>query len=189
MTISTKICDCGAEHFLNFAEKSSQRTFYENSTNNQFISFTKETIFEMSLLNNFTAHLIFCHTTFMGFCDAYDYMFKSKESYIIEKSRKVLNPKRLAEAWIYLRILLFEIEINGCLSRFNGFPVNGINRYLMNIRKSLHPYFISKWSGNLHTAECSNKNCSVAFVIDGLHKTNRLKCMKVKEYTIPEISI
>ena len=190
--VTTKICtNCGAEHFISYglSRCKFKKYFYNGSTENQFISFTKETIFEINLLSNYTSHLLFCHATFMGYCNAFNWYHKSKESYISKESRKILNPKRLAEGWMYLQILLLEIERCGSLTNFNGIDVCEINDYLSNIRRTLLPYFIEKWSSFSHKNACINKKCSIALNIDGLHKINRLKCIYKKDYNIPEIGI
>ena len=75
---------CSAEHFISFAEKSitKKRIIFKNVLNKQFISFSKETIFETILLNSLTANMLINHTSFIGYTNAYNYLFEFKTSYI-----------------------------------------------------------------------------------------------------------
>lgn len=111
----------------------------------EFIAFTTETIFERLLLENYTSHLLFNHATFMGFCDAQDHLFKSKE--LPENFRSVLYPKRFAEAWFYYMTLKFHLEINVDLSNFAFCNLINFDDHLRCIKNLLLPHFIKKWSG------------------------------------------
>ena len=133
---------------------------------------------------NFIGHSFFFKTHFFTF-----HADKMLLAIYYKESRKILNPKRLAEGWIYLQILLLELDTYGTLSNIKGIDVSEINDYLSNIRHTLLPYFIEKWSGIANKNDCINKKCWVALNIDGLHKINLLKCIYKKDYNIPEIGI
>lgn len=151
--ISKKCDNCSAEHYLSFAALTSKNTkskrlLFKNILESKFISFTNETIYEISLLQNFTSQLLYNHSSFAGFCSAFNHQFKTLEDYIFNNgSRKVLNPRRFTETWYYYRLLFFHLEFNTDLSNFEFGFVYELDNKLQNLKSSMLPHFVKKWSG------------------------------------------
>ncbi len=120
---------------------------FENILNFQFISFSEETVFETSLLDNFTSQLLHNHATFTGFTEAYNHFHRTKLSYIEEKSRFVLKDQRLAEIWFCYRMLLIYFEINMSFNNFEFFDIQNLDKNIDILLKLLPTYFVNKWAG------------------------------------------
>jgi hypothetical protein len=185
VNLYTKWCSkCDAIHSISYAQyNDKERRFSPSVCNEKYIAFTNETIFERLLLDSFTSDLLFKHSTFMGFTNAYNHLFKNIEG---GELRNKLYEKRFSEAYFYYKYLEFEIERGLLNSRL--YPcVHDLDSRLREIKNDLLPFFTNKWSGPYHTDNCNHEKCSNALVIDGIFKTNRLRClyqdqtMKVQE--------
>lgn len=179
---------CKAEHFLNYADKLGERKLFKNFLSLKYFSISHETIFELKVLFSFESHLLNGHSSFKGFADAYNCFFNSFLLYINgNEKRCILNRKRLAEVWFYYRFILFYKELNKDLENFPMPYIKNLNNELVNIKASLQPYFIKKWSGESHS-KCVHSLCSKAIVIDGNHKVNRSKCFyDLNSFQVPEL--
>jgi hypothetical protein len=174
--IITKKCStCYAEHFLSYSEivnssstgnlvflqvnfgnifeKPSDldpiRKVFESVIDNKFISLSEVSIFEISLLDSFTSQLLFNHSTFQGFTSAFNYLYKTKQSYIINKERKVLMESRLTEVWLYYRTLLFHFELHKTFKNFDLVYLKSLDKNIHSLKKMMLPHFIKKWSGKI----------------------------------------
>ncbi|CAF0952438.1 unnamed protein product [Brachionus calyciflorus] len=96
-----KICkNCNTKYFLSFyIKKNEERSFFENTIFKKNIAFTIETIFEIKLLDSLTSDIIHKHSSFIGFCNAYNYLYMLKNQDNPSAKRVKLNDKRLCETW------------------------------------------------------------------------------------------
>ena len=213
--ISKCCCVCKNQHLLSFSRKKTSSSISykisERILENEFICFSDETVFEVSLLKRFTSSLLFNHASFSGFVESLNYLYNTKQVYNDNKSRNVLIESRLTEHWFYYRYIMFYLEINKNFSNFKFFLIKDLDLNLLKIKPELSPYFIKKWNGikihfNLyyistfidynhligisHLEECIDVNCSVALCVDGLHKVNRMKCVfENKSFSVEEIGL
>lgn len=156
-TIQTKSCEfCGAMHYLSYAEKSNSserdRKILKNVLNAKFVAFTNETIFERLLLDSFTSDLIYKHSSFMGFTNAYNFLFKCKQDYLVDQDkvkRSCLNESRLIETWFYYQFLKCFNEINKSLLICPAPQMKNLNISIRKLKPSLVKFFVNKWSGKI----------------------------------------
>ncbi|RNA24790.1 hypothetical protein BpHYR1_001525, partial [Brachionus plicatilis] len=174
--INIKYCKlCKTRHLLSFyVKKNGERFFYNNVIFKDLISFTNETLFDVKLLDCLTTDIIFKHSSFSAFANAYNYLFINKTV----DSLFFLNDKRLTESWYYYRYLNFLAEFGK--TNIEAFHVNKLNDSIQKINIFLFRYFIQKWNGPFHRFFCLNIDCSKTFTIDGNQKTGRLKCFYEK---------
>ena len=175
-SISSKKClACGANHYLSYAEKDQSRKSLENFTDKKFIAFSRETILETKILQMFTSDLIFKHSTFQGFCSAFNHL-SSFANYLFQRipDRIYLEEKRLVENWFFYKAMKFSEEYFFGLSGLPFPYLNELDQYLRCLKPYLFPYFCKKWSGIYHKSLCCHQNCSLTI---NLLKCNRLKCM------------
>lgn len=145
--VISKIClVCKAEHFLSYAELNTVRKPLNNILCSEYISFTTETVFEILLLKRFTAELLFNNATFVGFSNAYNYLFGCKIEYIDSKSRVVMNEKRFTETWFYFHYINIYKEIYGSLNNFKMPFISDLDTYLKELKPSLLTHFVKKWT-------------------------------------------
>jgi hypothetical protein len=180
-------------HYISYAinHLTKEKTFYKNSLDHQYFHFTNETIFEINFLNILMADILFKQTSFMSFCNAYNFLYAPKST-----TRYFLNSKRLADVFFcyniqryysefkkndtlksntisnlfvlyyYLVIFIFLVEF------FSNYQTNPIDKVLRDLKPELFSQFVRKWSSHTHQAE----NCNYTITFDGLWKISRLKC-------------
>jgi len=189
-SIASKKCPkCGASHYLSYAEKDKLRKPFDYFTENRFIAFSRETIFETKILQMFTSDLLFKHSTFQGFCSAFNHL-SSFANYLLQRipDRVYLEEKRLIENWFFYKAMKFSEEY---FFGLDGLPfpyLNNLDHYLRSLKPYLLPYFCKKWSGIYHKSLCCHNNCSLTINLDGNFKCNRLKCMFEEVFMkVPEI--
>jgi hypothetical protein len=176
--IAKKCFNCGACHYLSYAEKEQSRKPFDYFTENRFIAFSRETIFETHILKMFTSDLLFKHSTFQGFCSAFNHL-SSFANYLYQciPDRIYLEEKRLIENWFIYKAMKFSEEY---FFGLDGLPfpyLKNLDNYLRCLKPYLLPYFCKKWSGIYHKSLCRHPNCSLTVNLDGNFKCNRLKCM------------
>ncbi|CAF1057275.1 unnamed protein product [Brachionus calyciflorus] len=101
--------------------------------------------------------IIHKHSSFIGFCNSYNYLFKSNIKYTLNK-RERLNDKRLCDTWFLYRYLIFVHEFVPFKTIY-AFPVSDLNKNLAKINQMLLHCFVQKWSGPLHKDFCNNEKC------------------------------
>ena len=152
--IHSKICEmCNANHFISYAESNSniiKRKSYEFILDKKFIAFTTETIFEITILESLTSDMLFKHSTFMGYTNAYNHLFKCEQDYSLNTDkikRCCMNEQRLTEAWFYYQFLkaIKEIPVNSVKCQFPY--VQDLDQSIRELKPSLLQYFIKFWSG------------------------------------------
>ena len=98
---------CKNYHYLSYAIDStvtpSVKRFYAHDTIKKYFHLTNETIFDLKLLNQFIADLIFKQTSFRAFCDAYNFQFATSSN-----NRPLLKSQRLSE--IFYAFELIKVE-------------------------------------------------------------------------------
>lgn len=173
-----KICkNCNTKYFLSFyIKKNEEKSFFENAIFKKNIAFTIETIFEIKLLDSLTSDIIHKHSSFIGFCNAYNYLYMLKNQDNPSAKRAKLNDKRLCETWFLYRYLSF-VQRYLPITNINAFPITELDKNLAAIKNILLPCFVQKWNGPIHKNVCQNKKCSLTFTIDGNLKVRRLKCL------------
>lgn len=183
-TISTIECGkCNTVHFPSYAIlKNKDRFYYENVLDLEFVAFSNETVIEALLLQSVTKDLVYKHSSFIGFCGAYNSLFKND---ISDETRCMLIDKRLTEYWFYYNLIIFEKETRDTLRGFKGFFLQDLDEALQSIHSKLFQHFIEKWSN--HQDSCHHPQCSIAINIDGNHKVNRLTCMFDHSFDKPEL--
>lgn len=100
--INIKKCrKCLSLHYISYAinHLTKEKTFYKNSLDHQYFHFTNETIFEINFLNILMADILFKQTSFMSFCNAYNFLYAPKST-----TRYFLNSKRLADVFFCYNI-------------------------------------------------------------------------------------
>ena len=102
------------------------------------------------MLDSLTADLLYKHSSFLGFTNAYNYLFKCREAYIIDTDkikRTCLHESRLIEAWFYYQYLKTYQLINQNLIINPAPKINTLNRAIRNLNPNLSP-FLKKWTSN-----------------------------------------
>ena len=161
---------CKTLHFYSYyVTNLNQRYFYNNVFDNEFISFTNQTIYEKKIFTMFLSDLHFKHSSFKAFCNSYNSMFTN------HNINRNMSRQRLTECFFYFHLLLFKKEI-GDLSNFVAPYIENIDLELSNIRDDLLKIFVKKWSGKEHQNNCKHPNCSKLLNIDGNWKITRQKC-------------
>ena len=170
---SIECTKCGAIHYPSYVIlKNKKRFYYENFLEHDYVAFSDETMIEALLLKSVTTDLVFKHSSFFGFCGAYNSLFKHYES---DLERSMLIDKRLTEYWFYYNLIIFEKETHHHLRDFEGNFIQDLDSAIERIKTNLFNYFVKKWSS--HQNLCKHPQCSIAINIDGNHKVNRLTCM------------
>jgi len=103
--INIKQCKyCSSFHYMSFSIdlKKQTKKFYRKSHQEQYFQYTTESVFENKLMVGLLADIIFKHSSFRAFADAYNYLNMSSLAY-----RFLLNPKRLADAFFCLELCKF----------------------------------------------------------------------------------
>jgi hypothetical protein len=97
-------------HYLSYAiqHKSTHKTFYKIS-HQEYFHFTTESIFEVRLLDNLLADLMFKHASFKSFTAAYNYTTALKSS-----NRYYLISARLTENFYCYHIQKYFLEFLNC---------------------------------------------------------------------------
>ena len=87
---------CFAIHYLSYAirDKSDIKQFYKNLNEALYFQYSKDSIFSVSLINNLLVDIEFKQASFVGFTNAYNYLYAKRV-----ESRHFLNPKRLADVF------------------------------------------------------------------------------------------
>jgi hypothetical protein len=176
--IRTKKClNCEAIHFPNYVESKieKKRKIYPNLFNSEFISFSKSTVIERLILDSYSSHVLYNHTSFIGFCNAFNYLWKKKQQK--DFTRHFLQEKRFTEIWLYYRYckVVYDFRLNN-LNNIAFPEISLLDDALMNIRPTLFELFKNKWAVKSHSSNCKMFDCRNVFVIDGNFKVNRLKC-------------
>lgn len=100
---------CRNYHYLSYAINStitpSIKRFYNDATSNKYFHLTNDTIFELKLLDQFLADLLFKQSSFKSFCDAYNFQFATSLS-----DRKLLKSQRLTEIFYAFELIKFNQE-------------------------------------------------------------------------------
>ena len=144
--------------------------------------FSRESIYEKSLLDNLSADILFKHSSFYSFCQAYNFFYKIP----LTKNRLLLKRIRLAETWFTYRYCKHIYE--KCNSFLEKRFIQDLNQALLDLKPSLAKYFTSKWSENSHHRDKCISDCSKLYVLDGIHKINHRKCMFQEKFLkVPEI--
>lgn len=189
LLISKQCRRCGAYHYLSYSEQNQTRKPLPAFFENKYLAFSRETIFETKLFDMLTSDLLFKHSTFQGFCSAFNYM-SSLASYALQNipDRMSLVEHRLIECWFLYKAQKFSNEY---FFGLDGLPMpylSNLDHYLRCLKPYLLPYFTKKWTGIFHKSICKHKKCSLTISIDGNFKCNRLKCMYENvSMTVPEI--
>ena len=84
---------CLSFHYISYSINSATnvKRYYENSMVFEYFQSTNETLIHKSVLEILLADIIFKHSSFSAFSDAYNYIYHSRLS-----SRYLMNPKILA---------------------------------------------------------------------------------------------
>ncbi len=151
--INSKICDiCNASHFISHAENAhKERKPLETIMSSEYIAFTNETIFEKMMLERLTASLFCDHATFMGYINTHNHIFDCEKDYLENKEkvkRSCLNEKRLIEAWFFYQFLKAKNEIPDNKVEYEFPTIEQLDQAILQLKPSLLPFFIKKWSGN-----------------------------------------
>lgn len=166
---------CNTKHYQSYCtqivNKREKRFIYKDSLQNQFMSFTKLSIYETRLFELFSADVMYKHTSYQGFVDAYNSVFCANN-----KVDRQLNDHRFTECWLYFNLLLY-IDEFGDLSEFEAPSIEHLDAAIEAIRPQLFQNFVKKWNGSAHTSFCNHEQCSSLLNVDGNWKLNRLKCM------------
>jgi len=93
------------------------------------------------------SQLLFNHATFQGFTSAFNHLYKTKQSYIINKERTVLIESRFTEVWLYYRTLLFYYEVYKSFKNFNFVYLMSLDKNIHSLKKMMLPHYIQKWVG------------------------------------------
>ena len=103
------------------------------------------------MLDSLTADLLYKHSSFLGFTNAYNYLFKCREAYIIDTDkikRTCLHESRLIEAWFYYQYLKTYQLINHNLIINPAPKINTLDRAIRKLKPQFVDYFTKKWTGN-----------------------------------------
>jgi hypothetical protein len=172
--IGVKKCRlCGTEHYLNYADlPSGGRIFFEKIRNDKFLSFTNQTVFEKLLITSVKIDIFFKHSSFFNICQHHNELFNLKR----DTYRNNLNEKRLAECWYQYNLIMLEFEITESKGHVSGRKIQFLDDSIKSRRKDFLPFFVKKWTSEIHFKNCDNKNCSFSVNVDGNWKCFRLKC-------------
>ncbi|CAF1385603.1 unnamed protein product [Didymodactylos carnosus] len=146
--------------------------------------FFDKTAINNNLLLEFTSLLRRCHTTFNGFCAAYnDRILEQSHSSkkYGNKQPDGLDPKLFQNVWIEYQLA----RIPFMLTTLKQFKIlqSCINKaardhYFKVINQEFYKLFVSLWSNHktLSTNKHCKDNCSSVFICDGHQKPCRLVC-------------
>ena len=89
---------CQAKHFFSYAVSDKEIKFYHDAVKERFISFTKSTVYEISLLNSLCVDIFFKNCSFNSFTQAFNYTLK-KFFPLYKFNREYLEEERITEAF------------------------------------------------------------------------------------------
>ena len=94
--------------------------------------------------------MLFKHSTFMDYTNAYYHLFKCEQDYSLNTDkikRCCMDEQRLTESWFYYQFLkaIKEIPVNSVNCQFPY--VQDLDQSIRELKPSLLPYFIKFWSG------------------------------------------
>ena len=162
---SLKCKSCGTNHYLSYyIDKQGQRKFYADYSQQQYIAFTSDTIFEISFLENISVEIHFKYTSFKSICSTHNTLYANPNC-----TRTHLVEHRLRDAWFYHNYLQYlnEYQVKGSIP-----AMENLDNSLAEIRKSIFPNFVKKWSNHC----CNHPDCRKLLNVDGNWKINRKKC-------------
>jgi hypothetical protein len=98
---------CNSLHYISYATHatSALKYFLPKAHIGKYFHVTNETIFETDLLKSLMADLLFKHTSFRGFADAYNFLYANDYN-----KRQLLNRIRLTDAFYASEIVKFYHE-------------------------------------------------------------------------------
>lgn len=163
---------CNTKHFHSYHVLSNgNRKFYKNSLSNEFISFGRNTYYELEFLNVATSDIIHKHASFKSICDAHNALYTNPMG-----NRNQLIELRFIEVWFYWQFINY-INDNLDLEIYLFPKMGDLDSYLLNHKKEFFPMFVKRWTGDSHKNNCKHKDCSKILNVDGNWKINRLKCL------------
>ena len=98
---------CNNDHFVSYAfnKETKAKHYYKDAHLNKYLQISQETIFEIELLQDLIASIVFNHTSFWGFSKFFNYRYALNIS-----ARDRLNSKRLAEAFFIYHLCIYYAE-------------------------------------------------------------------------------
>ncbi len=167
--IKCEFCSC-AHFYSYYITKEKVKRFYLDSLKKKVLSFTNRSFFDRKLFDMVIADIHYKHSSFKGFCGAYNAIFSNK---LLKRGQ--LIPHRLRESWFFYHLVKFNLEFN---QNMNNYPtrMDHLDKEIAKIRNSLLFLFVNKWSGPFHTSHCKHPKCMLLQNVDGNWKTTRLRC-------------
>jgi hypothetical protein len=168
LQVSYKCKNCKLFYFHSYYQSETKRTFEEDCLENEFIQFTDETVFETTLLMILNANIVKMNSTFDGFTASQNMTFRNENL----GERGSLNLKRLIESYFYFQLVKFHKTTESfSLPEFHA-PTNilKLDEKINEIIPKLLQIFVSKWTGDFHTANCKHPMCSKTLNVDGIWK-------------------
>ncbi len=100
---------CHNDHFFSYAfnKLTKKKHFYKDAHEGTYLQCSQESLFELELLHDLNAQIVFNHMSFNGFCKAYNYRYG-----LAALDRIGLNMKRLAEAFYTFHLSRYYSHIN-----------------------------------------------------------------------------
>ena len=81
------------------------KRFYNDATTHKYFHLTSDTIFELKLIEQILADLLFKQSSFKAFCDAYNFQFATSLN-----DRQLLKSQRLTELFYAFELIKFHQE-------------------------------------------------------------------------------
>ncbi|CAF1296500.1 unnamed protein product [Didymodactylos carnosus] len=164
---------------------------------NEIIYFGGSAAFHFNLFTSFTSNLIFCHSPFNGFTNAYnrtiELIQKHDSNQQISVKDRRLDPKLFQNTWLMFELCRFQFMVTDeCFCEIPScYEGQSRNVFLSVNNERLYSLFVSFWTHHetIPFKKCKSENCLKVFLTDGHQKPDRKVCSfdNVCDITIPEL--